>query len=220
MANVRLQDLTAIIHNTSRSNGGKYDLVHVENLIKTDTPIDPNLHWYVPDGITPSPFATMLFQSKNMAMYPRSEADLTNGIQDMLEEAKARKEVELTDDFAKLLMLCTLKNKSLTPVDGAQNLYLLSYDYKLFPDTSTNPAKFKFVAELPFKGLNIAPDRGTVQLTVLMPLDSKIDPVATKGTAPDNANINEQIVPITRINRQTVTFRYQKDPIFTIVYNY
>lgn len=219
MSNVRLQDLTAIIHNTSRYNSGKFDMVHVENLIQTDTPIDPNLNWYVPAGVTPNPIANELFKSSNLSMYPRTEAELLDGTQDIVQEAETGKVADLTDDFAKLMMLCMLKKMSLTPVTDSQNLYCLSYDYKLFPDP-TNPANFKFSVELPFKGLDIAPNGGVVQLTTLMPISSQIDINATKGIAPNNANIQAQILTIPSINRNVVTFRYQIDPLFDIVYHY
>lgn len=219
MANVRLQDLTAIIHNTSRSNGGKYDLVHVENLIQTDTPVESTLSWYVPAGVSPTPIASELLKSSKLAMYPRTEAELLDGTQDIIQEAQNGKASDLIDDFAKLMMLCMMKKATLTPVEGATNLYILSYDYKLFPN-STTPTNFKFSTELPFKGLTMASNGGKVQMTVLMPLGAVIDPNATKGTAPNNPNIQEQIVNIPSINRNTVTFRYKIDPLFDIVYHY
>lgn len=61
---------------------------------------------------------------------------------------------------------------------------------------------------------------GVVQLTALMPIGSQIDINATKGIAPNNANIQAQILSITSINRNAVTFRYQIDPLFDIVYHY
>jgi hypothetical protein len=220
MANVHLQDLTAIIHNTSRFNGGKYDIVHVENLIQTDTPVEPTLNWYVPAGITPNPVAEALFRATNMSMYPRSESELVDGTQDMVEEAKAGNAPELTNDMSKLMMMCMLKKMVLTPIADSPNLYCLSYDYKIFPDL-TNPNSFKFITELPFKGLEIAPNGGAVQLSVLMPLNSIVDEQATFGTLPNGQQVQEQTVQIANnINRKIVTFRYQIDPLFNIVYNY
>jgi len=219
MANVRLQDLTAIIHNTSKFNGGKYDTIHVENLIQTDTPVENTLGWYVPAGVSPNPIATELFKSSNLSMYPRTESELLDGTQDIVQEAQTGNLTDLTDDFAKLMMMCMLKKIPLTPVADTTNLYCLSYDYKLFHDV-TNTNNFKFSVELPFKGLTVAPNGGIVQLTVLMPIGSQIDVDATKGTAPNNPNIQEQIVNISSINRNTVTFRYQIDPLFDIVYHY
>ena len=219
MANVRLQDLTAIIHNTSKYNGGKYDTVHVENIIQTDTAVDPNLNWYVPSGVSPNPVAIELFKSSKLALYPRTEAELLEGTQDIVQEAQTGKLADLTDDFAKLMLLCMLKKTPLTPVADSTNLYRLSYDYKLFPEAST-PTNFKFSVELPFKGLTIAPNGGAVQLTVLMPIGAVIDENATKGTAPNNPNIAEQIGDVKLTNRKTVTFRYQIDPLFDIVYHY
>ena len=134
-------------------------MVHVENLIQTDSPVDPSQNWYVPAGVTPNPIATQLFKSSNLSMYPRTEAELLDGTQDIVQEAQTGKVADLTDDFAKLMMLCMLKKMSLTPITDSQNLYCLSYDYKLFPDPTT-PTNFKFSVELPFKGLNIATNGG------------------------------------------------------------
>lgn len=57
-------------------------------------------------------------------------------------------------------------------------------------------------------------------MTVLMPLDSQIDIDATKGTAPNGTNVQAQIINIPSVNRNVVTFRYQIDPLFDIVYHY
>lgn len=219
MPNVRLQDLTAVIHNTSRYNGGKYDMVHVENLIQSDDPIDLNQFWYVPAGVTPNPVAEVLFRSSNMSMYPRTELELLSGTEDIFEEAKSGQVPELTEDMSKLMMLSMLKKMSLTPVPDTTNLYCLSYDYKIFPDL-TDPNVFRFVAELPFHGLDVASNGGVVQMSVVMPLSSIIDEAATHGTLPDGQQIQEQMIQIPSINRTVVTFRYQIDPLFNIVYHY
>lgn len=219
MANVRLQDLAAIIHNTSRFNGNQFDMIHVENLIQTDTPIESTLSWFVPAGVSPDPIANALFKTSKMSMYPRTEAELTNGTQDVVQEAETGKIADLKDDFAKLFMLCMMKQATLTPVIGSTNLYCLSYDYKLYPNDS-NTNSFKFETELPFSGLTVAPNGGKVQMTVLMPLDSQIDIDATKGTAPNGTNVQAQIINIPSVNRNVVTFRYQIDPLFDIVYHY
>lgn len=218
MANVRLQDLTAIIHNTSRYNGNQFDMIHVENLIKTDTPIENTLSWFIPAGVSPDPIANTLFKTTKMSMYPRTEAELTNGTQDVVQEAETGKLAELKDDFAKLMMLCMMKQATLTPVIGSTDLYCLSYDYKLYPSDDTKT--FQFETELPFSGLTVAPNGGKVQMTVLMPLDSQIDIDKTKGKAPNGANVQAQIVIIPSINRNTVTFRYQIDPVFDVFYHY
>lgn len=218
MANVRLQDLTAIIHNTSRFNGGKYDLVHVENLIQTDTPIDPNLSWYVPNGETPSSLLNKIIKSSKIPMYPRTANELLEGTQDIVSEAQNGKLEDFSKDLVQLSMLCALKKTSLTPLTDTTNLYLLSYDFKLFPDPQTQ--KFMFVTEIPFKGLQVAPNGGKVQLTVTMPIGSKIDVNATKGTASNNKDIQEQIITIPQTSRTIVVFHYQIDPKFDIIYNY
>lgn len=219
MATVRLQDLTAIIHATSRYNGGKYDTVHVENIIQTDEPIDTSAVWYVPNGVTSNPVADLMFHTTNMPMYPRSEAELLEGTQDIFDEAKQGKVPELTEDASKLMMMSMMKKTSLTAVADTINLYCLAYDYKIFPDiTDTN--KFKFVSELPFNGLALATNGGVVQMSVIMPLGAKINADETKGTATNGQNIEEQVHAMDTVNRNVVTFRYNIDPLFDIVYNY
>ena len=53
MANIVLQDLTAIIHATSRGIADPtkaFDLVHVETLLQTSEPLAPTANWFVPNN--------------------------------------------------------------------------------------------------------------------------------------------------------------------------
>jgi hypothetical protein len=215
MPNITLQDLTAMIHNTSQSNGGQYDLVHVETIIKTDTPIPPDKYWYVPSGVTSNPIADAVFKSKNMSMYPTSEDELLAGTQDIFDQAKSGNFDGTLDDASKLMMLSLMKKQPLEAIVGSSNCYRLAYDYKIFPVANS----FDFKVQLPFSGLGMI-GGSIVQMTIIMPLSSVLDPVATEGVAINGQKIEEIAVNIPAINRNVISFRYQNDPIFTIRYHY
>jgi hypothetical protein len=215
MPNILLQDLTAMLHNTSRSNGGQFDLVHVETIIKTDAPIPQDKYWYVPSGVTSNPIADAVFKSKNMSMYPTSEEELLAGTQDIIEQAKAGNFDGTVDDASKLMMLSLMKKQSLEPVVGSTNCYRLSYDYKIFPTNGT----FSFKVQLPFSGLDMV-NGSVVQMSVLMPLNSVINQEATEGIVNNGQKIQELITPIQNLSRNVLSFRYNIDPLFTIVYHY
>lgn len=218
MANVMLQDLTAMIHNISRSNGDQYDLVHVENIIKTDTPIPTDKYWYVPSGATSNPIADLVFKSTNVSMYATSEEELLAGTADIIEQAKSGNFNDTCNDASKLMMMSLMKKQALEPVTGAPNLYRLSYDYKIFPVLNTSNT-YEFKTQLPFSGLSIA-NGGVVQMSVIMPLNCQIDPVITEGVDNNGQKIQETITLITNLGRNIISFRYQQDPLFTIRYHY
>lgn len=215
MPNITLQDLTAMIHNVSRSNGGQYDLVHVETIIKTDTPIPQNQYWYVPSGVTSNPASDVFFKAMNISMYRTSESELLAGTQDVFDQAKAGNFDGTKEDCSKLMMLSLMKKQSLEPIVGATNCYRLSYDYKIFPVANN----FDFKVQLPFSGLGMV-NGSVVQMTVIMPLGSILDPVTTEGVAVNGQKIQELVTPISNIGRNIISFRYQNDPMFTIRYHY
>jgi hypothetical protein len=216
--NVILQDLTAMIHNVSQSNGGQYDLVHVENIIQTDEPIPQDKFWYVPNGVTSNPIADMIFNAKNMSMYPMSEDELLAGTSDVIDQAKAGSFDGVLEDTSKLMMMSLMKKQALEPITGTTNMYRLSYDYKIFPQVNTTNI-FDFKVQLPFSGLGVAVG-GKVQMTVIMPLNSQVDPIVTEGVDLNGLKIEELITPINNIGRNIVSFMYQNDPVFTIRYHY
>jgi hypothetical protein len=216
--NVILQDLTAMIQNTSRYNSGQFDIVHVENIIQTDEPIPQDKYWYIPNGVTPNPVAEVVFKAKNMVMYPMSEEELLAGTSDIIEQAKSGSFDGVLEDTSKLMMLSLMKKQSLEPITGSSNLYRLSYDYKLFPVFDI-PNTFDFKVQLPFSGLGVVTG-GAVQMTVIMPLTSQPDPTVTEGIDINGQSIQELITPIQNVNRNIISFRYQNDPVFTIRYRY
>ncbi len=218
MTNILLQDLSAIIHSTSRYNGDQFDLVHVETILQTSEPIPPEMNWYVPDGTTIPPEAEAFFGATNIAMYPLFEATLLNNTADIQTEAETNQFSAVLDDASKLLLRSVMKKSNLSLVTGTSNLYRLSYDYKLFHLKDT-PNTYDFKVCLPFDGLTVQAG-GAIQMTVTMPLGSTIDSEFTKGQTPTGESIEEQITNIANLNRNVVSFRYQNDPIFTIRYRY
>lgn len=69
-------------------------------------------------------------------------------------------------------------------------------------------------------GLKVAQNGGRVQLTIVTPIGSKIDPTLTKGVDENGQEITELVSPISNVNRQIVSFAYQIDPDFTVHYRY
>lgn len=215
MPNILLQDLTAMIHNTSQSNGDQYDLVHVETIVKTDAPIPQDKYWYVPSGVTSNPVADAIFKAKSISMYPTSEEELLNGTQDIFDQAKSGNFDGTLEDASKLMMLSLMKKQSIEPLVGSPNCYRLAYDYKIFPIANN----FDFKVQLPFSGLGMI-GGSVVQMTVIMPLNSVLDPTATEGVAINGQKIEELVTPIANIGRNIISFKYQNDPMFTIRYHY
>jgi hypothetical protein len=124
-------------------------------------------------------------------------------------------------DAAKYMLKAVMKKTSFTPVSGTNNLYMLSYDYKLYPmKEASNYFEFKVV--LPFSGLGMlnGANNSKVQMTVIMPIASKIDPNATKGIAVNGVEVNELVKPMENVNRNILSFEYHQDPLFTIRYYY
>jgi hypothetical protein len=218
MANIKLQDLTAMLHNTSRFNNNQFDMVHVEILLQTDVPLTPEQQWFVPSGTTVNDTVLEIFKAANLEMYPMSAQKVIDGTQDIIQQAEAGNLPEVINDAAKLMLRAIMVKKSFLPISGSQNLYHLAYDYKLFPIKGTNSFDFKVV--LPFDGLGM-PNGSKVQMTVIMPIGANIDPAVTEGVAVNNQKINELVQPVGNTGRKMVSFEYQvTDPKFTIRYQY
>ncbi len=219
MANIKLQDLTAMIHNTSRYNGNQFDMVHVEILLNTDVPLTPEMQWFVPVGVSVPNEVLQLFKATNLAMYPMSADEIIKDTQDIFEQANAGNLQEVESDAAKLMLRAVMKKTPFTPVSGSNNLYHLAYDYKLFP-IKESPNMFDFKVVLPFSGLGM-PNGSKVQMTVITPIGSNIEPTVTKGIAVNGQQINELVHPVGNTGRKIVSFEYQiTDPLFTIRYTY
>ncbi|BAE82635.1 hypothetical protein [Desulfitobacterium hafniense] len=214
---IQLQDLTAIIKGTSRFNGGLYDSVHVEILLQTVDAIPPEAFWYVPAGVDVPPVVKDILSLAGLPMYPQSAAKLLEGVDDIKQQAETGNLQDVINDSARLMMLATFKKMALTPVPGATNAYVLSYDYKLYPIA---PNTFEMAVMLPFDGLELNPSGGRVEVTVITPIGANVDPANTKGIAPENPDLPEIITPVNNTRRQVVSFEYHKDPEFRIRYTY
>lgn len=222
MPNIVLQDLTAIIHNTSRYNGNQSDSVHVEILLQTDVPLTPNDQWYIPFGGISVPNEVLeFFKATNIAMYPMKAEEVIAGTEDIIAQSEAGNLQDVELDAAKLMLRAIMKKTSFTPVVGTNNVYMLSYDYKLYPMKEMQNA-FEFKVVLPFSGLGMlnGANNSKVQMTVIMPIASKIDANATKGVAINGVEVNELVKPMENVNRNILSFEYHQDPLFTIRYLY
>ena len=219
MSMIQLQDLCAVINGTSRYNGNAFDIVRVEILLVTNEPIAADQFWYVPAGVTVPPAVLEIFKLANLPMYPTSEANLLQGIDDIKQQAENGNLQEVINDSARLMLLSVLKKVALTPVPGSQNLYLLSYDYKLYP-LKDEPNTYEFKVILPFDGLQLNPSGGRVQVTLVTPIDSVVDPQYTKGLDVNGTELAELVKPIENTKRQLVAFEYHLDPEFTVRYKY
>jgi hypothetical protein len=219
MSMIQLQDLSAVINGASRYNGNAFDTVHVEIFLVTNEPIAAEQFWYVPAGVTVPPAVLDIFKLTNLPMYPTSEANLLKGIDDIKQQAENGNLQEVINDSAKLMLLSVLKKVALSPVPGSQNLYLLSYDYKLYP-LKDQPNTYEFKVVLPFDGLQLNPSGGRVQVTLLTPINSIVDPQYTKGVDINGTELAELVKPIENTKRQLVAFEYHLDPEFTVRYKY
>lgn len=218
MPNITLQDLTAIIHGTSRSNNNQFDLVHVETLLQTTETIPPEMMWYVPNGTSIPPEVAAFFKALNIEMYPMTEQKILNGTQDVLQEAQANNTADVEKDTAMLLLRSIMVKGNLQLVSGATNLYHVAYDYKLFP-LKDAPNTYEFKVLLPFDGLTMQ-NGGAIQMTVITPLNAQIDNAASTAQTPNGQIIPTQITQVPNIARNIVSFRYQQDPLTNIKYHY
>ena len=214
MSTIQLQTYTAIIHETSRY-GLDHDTVHVEILLNKNEPISTDSQWYVPSGVNIPKAVLDIIKSSNLQLYPINSDNLLSGTEDIQTQAKEGNLEEVMKDASKLFLLSVLKKSTLTPLDGSQNLYKLSYDYKLYPDSEGN---YELHVRLPFDGLTLNPSGGVVSVTAICPLTCNIDSVFTKGTDENGNEITEAITETH--NNKIVTFRYQLDPLFAIRYKY
>lgn len=217
MPNITLQDLTAIIHATSRSNN-QFDLVHVETLLQTSEPIPPEMSWFVPNGSSIKPEIAEFFKANNIKMYPMSEQKILEGTPDIIEQAKQGNTDDVEKDASMLLLRSVMKTSNLELVTGTTNVYRIVYNYKIYPLANTTNT-FNFNVCLPFDGLTVQAG-GQIKMSIMLPLGAQVDPDATQGAVVGGQPIQELITPITNVGRAIVSFQYQNDPDFTIQYHY
>ncbi|KUP25802.1 hypothetical protein [Paenibacillus sp. DMB5] len=218
MANIQLQDVVIIVNGTSRYNGNSYDTVLVKTMIKTDEPILDE--YYVPSGVTAPPAILELLRLQNLEVTPFKASTLLSGTEDIRDEALNGNPAGTLEDAAKLLLLSVLKKSTLVPVPGSTNLYELTYEYKIYPLTAQGlPNSYELQIRVPFDGLEMAAG-GRVEVSVILPRFVEIDPIATQGKDLNGLEISELVYEMQNVNRKSVTFSYQNDPLFTVRYNH
>jgi hypothetical protein len=223
MANIELQDLTAIIHGTSMyitDPVKQFDLVHVETILKVNEVLPDTANWYVPNGSSIPPEIADFFKARNISMYPMSEEAILKGTEDVFTQAKSNNVNETEIDVSMILLRSVMTKSNLSIVTDADKVYHIAYDYKLYPIKS-NPKTYEFKAQLPFNGLTIpAGGNAKVKMTVILPLDAKVNSDATQGTVVGGQTIQELMTPITNVGRQVISFEYHNDPDFIIQYHH
>lgn len=215
---IRLQDVNVIVNGTSRFNGNLYDTVHVETLLVMDEPIPAEETWYVPSGVSVPPEVLSFFKATGIDMNPKKASTILAGTEDIKDEAERNDLAGVMEDAARFMLRAIMIKTPLTPLPNASNTYLLSYDYKLYPINGSNDYEFKL--RVPFDGLEVAPNGGRVQLTVMTPIGAQIDPTLTKGIDENGQEIAELVAPAANVNKNLVSFAYQIDPDFVIHYRY
>ncbi|WP_099335792.1 hypothetical protein [Clostridium cadaveris] len=216
MANIMLQDLSAVIHGTSRY-GIEYDVAHVTMLIKVDEPIAADAQWAIPHIEDIPQKALNLIKDGKTAIYPMLKSKLRNDISNILENIDNKNMDGLLDDIEKALLLTSMHETNLQAIDTANCLYVVSYKYRLYP---VEPNNFDFKVLLPFDGL-VMSSSGRLQVTLIAPTNASINPVVTKGEDPSTGQqFEEQVISLSNVNKNVVTFVVQNDPLFTIRYNY
>jgi hypothetical protein len=218
MPNIKLQDLTAMIHHSSRFNGSQFDMVHVETILQTDIPLTTNDQWYIPSGTTIPEEIFPLLKATNIAMYPMSAAYVDSEVGNIREAAKNKDLREVEHDSSLLLLQSIMTPQSFTPVTGTTNYYHLAYDYKLF-QVNGIPNTYDFKVVLPFHGLGMS-SGSRVQMTIILPITSILDATTTQGISINGQKIEEFKTDIPQCQRTIVNFMYQNDPEFTIRYHY
>ncbi|MDG0789966.1 hypothetical protein OMP38_03180 [Cohnella ginsengisoli] len=167
MANIQLQDVVILVNGTSRYNGNAFDTVLVKTFLKTDEPVLDE--YYVPSGVTANPAILELLKLQNLEVTPFKADTLLAGTEDIRDEALNGDPAATLDDAAKLLLLSLLKKSALVPVAGSNNLYELTYEYKIFPLAKQGaPDSYELQIRVPFDGLGM-PNGSRVEVTTILP---------------------------------------------------
>jgi regulator of extracellular matrix RemA (YlzA/DUF370 family) len=216
MPNVILQDVNAIIHGTSR-HGLPYDVAHVSILMQTDAPISPDVQWAIPHVENLSPDVLKFISDGKTPIYPMLKDSTYRGASDILQETDKGDTASVIQDAKELILLSSMKPTTIEPLEGTTDRYIISYKYRLYPVEQNN---FEFKVLLPFDGLGVA-NGGKLVLTLVAPAGATINPTITDAKDFSGQSVsNETITPITNTHKNIVSFQIQKDPIFTIRYNY
>ena len=218
MANIKLQDVMVFVNGTSRYNNNEFDTVLVKTMIQTDEPITEE--YYVPNGTTVNPAILELLKLQNLEVTPFQANTLLAGTEDIQTQALNGNPSGTLEDAAKLLLLSMLKKTTLVPIASSNNLYELSYEYKLYPLTSLGlPESYEFQIRVPFDNLGIVTG-GRVEVSVILPRFAALDEQNTHGVDLNGQEISEIFYDMPNVNRKAVTFAYQNDPLFTVRYTH
>ncbi len=216
MPNVILQDLNATIHGTSK-HGLPYDIAHVSILLQTDAPIPSDLKWAIPHVEDLSPDVIKFISDGKTPIYPICKDSTYRGAADILQETDKGDTASVIQDAKTLILLSSMKSTTIEPLEGVPDRYVISYKYRLYP---VSPNNFEFKVLLPFDGLTLV-NGERLQVTLVAPIGAVINPTMTKATDLNGQTVAEEIItPIGLVNKQVASFEIQKDPVFTIRYNY
>lgn len=214
MANVIRQTLTANVIPESQYGVG-YDVIKIDTLFETDTPIPQDMAWYIPAGpVIPQYIIDLIEKSGQEIPYLHPiPASYFEGVEDVQIQAASGNEEEVLKDVSRLLLESVLKKVVFTPING--NVYQYSYEIKAQADQNGN---FKFKFFIPLKGLGYQ-GMNEVSADIILPKGANLDAAVTQGQDPNGNVIEEQVVS-TNTNRKVVSFYYKTDPEFIVSYRY
>lgn len=208
----RIQEAVITVNPTSRY-GQTFDIAHVETIFLMDNPIPENEIFLVPSDENIPVEILNLIRLAKVSFAPIPKSEITASISDLTQEVEqGQKEAVLTDTA---LSLAAVYMRPITFQPIGNNFYRLSYDYKLFPDTSGN---FYIYTKLPFRGFDM-PQGSQVRFITVLPTGVQVDEAETKGIDLNQQIINEQLVDVAS-GRRIISFFWQNDPDFTIKYRY
>lgn len=214
MYNCQLHESVLTVSPTYKYNG-KYDLVHVEAIFQTTEPIPDSDIFFVPSLEEVPNHILEILRIGGFSFQPIPKSIVIQEIANFASTIDTENKAETISD-AMLGIAAQYMNKVKMNHIG-NNFYHLSYDYALMP----NPSDGSFVikATIPFKGFQM-PRGGQVRLITVLPTGAQVNRDLTKGIIANNQVLEEQ-EPVNVANGRTVvSFFYQNDPDFTIVYRY
>lgn len=220
MTNLISQQMTVLIHPSSRFNGNQYDDVFVKTTIITDSPLVDE--YYVPNGQSLPPAALELIRNQGLEYRPYRADLLLQGTDNIREAARSGNTAETLEDSIKLILLSALSKQPLTQVGQKDNKYVydLTYTYKIFPLINQGlDQDYQFQVRLPFDGITMA-NGSRVVLTVVTPSLALVNEEKTVGIDENGGAVPEITTQLAKSAKSVVEFDYQIDPLFTVHYQY
>jgi len=214
MYDVQLHETVMTVSPTSRYNA-KFDIVHVETIIKTAQPIPSEDIFFVPSMDKVPSHILEILELGGFCFEPIPMSEVTRQISNFEQAVKNGTKEETLADAMVGLGAKFMKQVKMTPI--GDNFYRISYDFALMPE---DDGSFVIQTTLPHKGFNM-PRAGQVRFIVVLPTNAKCDRDATKGEVEGSHQIIDEPTPPNVANgRQVVSFFYQNDPKFTVKYKY